>query len=99
MGVRAADERRIGHAMQADVIDIAALAGDETLVFLANDPCANAFDSHGVISLSRCAPICPARLRLPVWLFCDGCVVADIEMTDIKAGWSERYSAACATFM
>ena len=53
MGMRAADERGIGHAMQADVIHIAALAGDETLVFLANDPCADAFDSHDVISLSR----------------------------------------------
>jgi len=23
----------------------------------------------------------------------------DIEIADIEAGWSERYSAACATFM
>src|SRR5665213_2166151 len=53
MGVRTADERGIGHAMEADIIHVAALAGDETLVFLANDPCANAFDSHDVISLSR----------------------------------------------
>jgi hypothetical protein len=53
-----------------------------------------------VISLSRSLRTnLPARLRLPDWLFCDRCLVADIEIADIEAGWSERYSAACATFM
>ena len=46
VGVRAAHERGIGHAVQADIVDVAALAGDETLVFLAHHPCANAFNAH-----------------------------------------------------
>ena len=46
VGVRAADERGVGHAVQADVVDIAALAGDETLVFLAHDASADTFDAH-----------------------------------------------------
>ena len=46
VGVRAADEMRVGHADQLDVVDVAALAGDETLVFLAHHACANAFNAH-----------------------------------------------------
>jgi hypothetical protein len=32
--------------MHLDVIDISAAAGDETLVFLAHDACADAFNAH-----------------------------------------------------
>ncbi|MGY3471566.1 hypothetical protein ACVW0I_008437 [Bradyrhizobium sp. LM6.11] len=46
MRVRAADEMGVGHALQFDVVDVAALAGNETLVFLAHDARANAFNTH-----------------------------------------------------
>ena len=46
VGVRAADELRIGHAVQADVVDVAALAGDETLVFLAQRRGRRCLHSH-----------------------------------------------------
>src|SRR3954453_20666496 len=46
MRVRAADEMGMGHALQFDVVDVAALAGNETLVFLAHDARANAFNTH-----------------------------------------------------
>jgi hypothetical protein len=35
-----------GHALQLDVVDVAALARDETPVFLAHYACANAFNAH-----------------------------------------------------
>jgi hypothetical protein len=43
----------VGHAHQLDVVDIAALAGDETLVFLAYDACADAFNALVLSSLSE----------------------------------------------
>src|SRR5207237_4851524 len=49
MRVRAADEMGMGHALQFDVVDVAALAGNETLVFLAHDARANAFNTHGLV--------------------------------------------------
>ena len=49
VGVRAADEMGMGHALKLDVVDVAALAGDETPVFLAHHACANAFNAHGLI--------------------------------------------------
>jgi hypothetical protein len=48
VGVRAADERRIGHAVKADVVGVFALAGDETLVFLAHNASANTFNTHNL---------------------------------------------------
>ena len=71
-----------------DVIDVTALAGDETSVFLAHDPCADTFDSHDVVSncVARCAPLARlAMIRLVA--NCRRCLGA------------ERYSAACATFI
>jgi hypothetical protein len=63
--VRAAHERGIGHAVQADIIDIAALAGDETLVFLARNACADAFDTHVLFSLpERLSVISIEMMRL-----------------------------------
>jgi hypothetical protein len=50
--MRAAHERGISHAMQADVVYIAAFAGDETLVFLARNACANTFYTHILSSLT-----------------------------------------------
>lgn len=44
--VRAADEIGMGHARKLDVVDVAALAGNETLVFLAHDSRADAFNTH-----------------------------------------------------
>ena len=38
---------------QLDVVDVAAVAGDETLVFLAHHAGANAFNTHGISSLSE----------------------------------------------
>src|SRR4029077_12006772 len=46
VGVWAADERRVLHAWHHHVVDIAAGAVDESLVFLARDACADAFNSH-----------------------------------------------------
>src|SRR5262249_36782763 len=43
VGVRTADELGIGHAHQFDVVDVAAFAGDETAVFLADGARADAF--------------------------------------------------------
>jgi hypothetical protein len=36
----------MGHALKLDVVDVAALAGGETSVFLAHNACANAFNAH-----------------------------------------------------
>ena len=85
MGVRAADERGIGHAVQADVVDITALAGDEALVFLAQRAGANAFDTHDLFSLSECFARRFHRSRR-------------LEFVG-KPRCRRRYSAACATFM
>ncbi len=52
VGMRAAHERGVSHAMQADIVDIAALAGDETLVFLAHHASANTFYTHILSSLT-----------------------------------------------
>jgi cytosine/adenosine deaminase-related metal-dependent hydrolase len=41
----------VGHAQHLDVVDVAALAGDKTSVFLAHNACANAFNAHVLISL------------------------------------------------
>src|SRR6478609_9325784 len=46
MCVRAADEMGVGHALKLDVVDVTALAGNETAVFLAHNACANAFNAH-----------------------------------------------------
>jgi len=48
----------IGHAQKLDVVDIPALAGDETLVLLADDARANAFHTHA--NLSPTGVCCPA---------------------------------------
>ena len=47
MRMRAAHEHCVLHAGHHHVVDIAAGAGDEALVFLARNACADAFDSHG----------------------------------------------------
>ena len=57
--MRAADEMGVGQTHQFDVVDVTALAGDETAVFLAHHACANAFNAHVLSSrpeflLSRC---------------------------------------------
>src|SRR6186997_2148176 len=46
MSMRAADEMCVGQAHDLDVVDVTALAGNETAVFLAHDACANAFNTH-----------------------------------------------------
>ena len=51
--MRAADEIGEGHAHQLDIVDVTALACDETLVFLAHDAGANAFNTHVLFSLSE----------------------------------------------
>src|SRR5665213_2706728 len=85
MGVRAADEMGMGHALQFDVVDVAALAGDETAVFLAHDACANAFNAHVLSLPSECwFPPFPAKFG--------GREFGSRSL----AG---RYSAACETFM
>ena len=58
VGVRAADEIGMGHAVDLDVVDIAALAGDEATIFLAHDARANAFNAHAV-SPCRAASTAP----------------------------------------
>ena len=64
MRVRAADEVRVGHAVQADVVGVPALAGDEALVFLADDAGADAFHTHGGFSSrSRSDRAWPAQKR------------------------------------
>ena len=40
-----------GHARELDIVDVTALACDETLVFLADDAGANAFNTHVLSSL------------------------------------------------
>ena len=84
VGVRAADERRVGHAMEADVVGVFALARDETLVFLARDPCADTFNTHNPDLSIRAALIARAArgsCTSDYWV-----VAAD-------------HSAAAATFM
>jgi hypothetical protein len=44
--VRTADEMCVGQAHHLDVVDVTALAGNETAVFLAHNACANAFNAH-----------------------------------------------------
>jgi hypothetical protein len=36
----------VRHAQQLDVVDVTALTGNETAVFLAHYACANAFNAH-----------------------------------------------------
>src|SRR5258705_12888329 len=46
MRVRATNEVGMGHALQFDIVDVTALAGNETAVFLAHHAFANAFNAH-----------------------------------------------------
>src|ERR1041384_2702568 len=84
MRVRAADEMRVGQAHQLDIVDVTALAGNETAVFLAHYACANAFNAHvlilptGVIGFPR---------------------VPSKRVFNSEKGLAGGYSAACATFM
>ena len=85
MGVRAADEMGVGHAQHLDVVDVAALAGDETSVFLAHDACANAFNAHGLFSQ-------PEFLISAISIEIGGLEFGIVIVAAV-------YSAACDTFM
>ena len=68
--VRRADEGRVVHARHAHVVGVAAAAGDEALVFLAGDACADSFDAHRCSSPDSLAahaalPGAPASSRPP----------------------------------
>ena len=75
---------RMGHALQLNVINIPALAGDETPVFLAHNACANTFDTHVSLSLPECFPPFPSK--------CGG-------FEFVRTVARSRYSAAADTFM
>src|SRR5205809_5940961 len=85
MRMRAADEVCVGQAHQLDVVDVTALAGNETAVFLAHNACANAFNAHVLSSQPELLfpPFPSKRGGLEFWIVvaCGG------------------YSAACETFM
>src|SRR5581483_12013953 len=84
MRVGAANEMGEGHAHQLDIVDVTALARDETLVFLAHHAGANAFNTH--VS-SPCRSLCAATS-------------IEARRSDASDGTSSpAYSAACATFM
>ncbi len=57
--MRRADEGRVAHAGHAHVVGIAAAAGDEALVFLAGNACANSFNAH------RLPPLILLQCSLP----------------------------------
>src|SRR3954471_17173584 len=84
MRVRTADEMCVGQAHNLDVVHVAALAGNETAVFLAHDACANAFNAH-VLSSQPELLFPPFPSKRGLWI---SVVVA-----------CGSYSAACATFM
>src|SRR6267142_2272395 len=84
MRVRAADEMCVGQPYHLDVVDVTALAGNETAVFLAHDACANAFNAHVLSSQ-------------PELLFPPFPSKRGVEFEKLLAGGF--YSAACATFM
>ncbi len=84
MRMRAADEMCVGHAHQLDIVDVTALAGNETAVFLAHNACANAFNAHVLSSRPELLfPPFPSKRGL--------------EFGKLLAGGV--YSAACETFM
>ena len=58
MSVRTAHEVGMRHALQLDVVDVAAFAGDETPIFLAHHACANTFNTHRI---SPCRAASTAR--------------------------------------
>jgi hypothetical protein len=58
MRMWAADEVRVSHADDFDVIDVAAFACDESPVFLAHYAGANTFNTHRI---SPCRAAGPAR--------------------------------------
>src|SRR5450756_1081902 len=85
MRVRAADEMGKGHALQLDVVDVAAFTSDETPVFLAQHAGANTFNTHILVSLPEFVfPAVSIEIRR-----------SPIEQSVVGRG----YSAACATFM
>src|SRR6266852_1562803 len=87
MRVRAANEMGMGHAVQLDVVDIAAFSGDETPVFLAHHACANAFNAHDLFSQPEFwFPPFPSKF-------------GGLELCRSFAVSRRGYSAACATFM
>ncbi len=59
VGVRAADELRIGGILHRNIVGVVALAGDEAPIFLAQDPRPDALMCH-----VRFSPYAPA---LPLW--------------------------------
>src|SRR5690554_6213000 len=67
MGVRRADEDRIGLARPADVIDVLPSARDEAEILAAPYRSADARAGHGVIS-SRAPTLPPDGSRLSSWL-------------------------------
>jgi hypothetical protein len=84
--VGAADELGVGHALQLDVIDVAASACDESSVFLAHDARANTFNAHVLISLPEfCCPPFPSKF-------------GGLNLI-IESNVGDGYSAACETFM
>ncbi len=67
--VRRANERPVAHARHAHVVGVAAAAGDEALVFLADNACANSFNAHRLppsISFARPSPRGGGRLATPL---------------------------------
>src|SRR5947207_906202 len=68
MGVRTADEMGMRQAHYLDVVDVTALAGNETAVFLAHNACANAFNAHVLSSQPELLfPPFPSKRGLEFW--------------------------------
>jgi hypothetical protein len=58
------DEMYVGQTHQLDIVDVTALASNETAVFLAHDACANAFNAHVLSSRrSLCFPAVSIEIR------------------------------------
>src|SRR5712671_1632463 len=84
MRVGATNEMCVGQAHQLDIVDVAALAGNETAVFLAHDACANAFNAHVLSS--------QPELLFPPFPSKGGGL-------EFRVVAGRGYSAACESFM
>ncbi len=65
MGMFGADKRGVQHVRQNDIVDIAAVAGDQSRVFRAEDLSAKVTHTHGYAPFRMAAPACSPAATMP----------------------------------
>src|SRR3954451_17277497 len=86
MRMRAADEMGVSHAQKLYVVDVTALAGDETAVFLAHNAGANTFNAHRI---SPCRAACSAQIETKAPS--NGRFLEILSFTPVRAAMSESF--------